>query len=576
MSGKFNKFAICLFRSTLQLIFFPLISEVFQECQRNLKSNLRKNLLSKDQQSKRVFVEDTYVDLCVMGEDLKENFEIEKYLNEKRSGGVLLTKGVSGSGKTSMTERFILDWVQDKVCTDVTFVFPFTFREMNLLKKKSFTWINIIHYFFPETKEAGMCNFDQLSVVFILDGLNEYFSPLDFAANEILTGPNDLATTNVLLTNLIMGRLYPSASVWITTTPEAACQIPQEYIHTVTELRGFHDQHIEEYFRRKFRDKKLAARTIKNINASRRLKTLCQIPVFCWITATLLERDANTDEQELPITMTEMYVRFTLYQSKLRGWGEAVKTQLWNDLLSLGKLAFQLLQKGNSVFRQEDLRECARQATAPPESCPYLFQAEPGQGQGQCFYFIHSSVQEFLAAFFVFITSVNSGVNLLSEDLLTAEQPEHPVGLLFSAVDLILHSGNKNFGLFPFFLVGLSMEANQLLLQHLLKSRTESKQGIGQYIKTKIKENPSPGQCFSLMQCLNELNDVSLESEIHGYLTQCHHNFTELSQIHWASLVCILLSSNSKLDVFDLEKFLEPGPQFTRLLPLVQASTVAR
>lgn len=522
---------------------------------------------------------DTYVELCITEEDLERNFQPEKYFGEIRPGRILLTKGVSGSGKTVMTQKFIRDWAQDEVCSDVKFVFPFTFREMNLLKEKSFTWIDIIHCFFPETKEAGICNFNQLPIVFVLDGLNEYFLPLNFAANEILTSPNDLATINVLITNLIMGHLFPSASVWITTTPEAACQIPQEYIHMATELRGFHDQHIEEYFRKKFRDKKLAGRIITSIKASRRLKTLCQIPVFCWITATVLECDANNDEPVLPITVTEMYIRFTLVQSKLAhddSWGGALQTQLWNDLVSLGKLAFQQLQKENSILRQEEnLRESVRYIAAHLESCPYLFQADSGLGQGQCFYFIHSSVQEFLAALYVFVSSVSSGVNLLSKDPLIPEQPEHTVGLFLSAVDMILHRGNRNFGLFPLFLVGLSMGSNQVLLQHLLNSSIESDQGIIQYIKTKIKQNPSPGHCISLFQCLSELNDKSLEEEIHGYITQCHHSFKELSPIHWASLVFILLSSDTKLDVFYLQKFLVPGLQFARVLPLVQVSTFA-
>lgn len=535
-------------------------------------------MLSKDQQSKQAFVKDAYVELRIMEEDLERNFQIGKYFGEKRSGGVLLTKGVSGSGKTVLTQKFILDWAQDEVCTDVKFVFPFTFREMNLLKDRSFTWIDIIHRFFPEAKEAGICNFDQLSIVFILDGLNEYFLPLDFAENEILTSPNDLATINVLLTNLIMGRLFPSAFVWITTTPETACQIPREYIHTVTELRGFHDQHIEEYFRRKLRDKKLAGRIITSIKACRRLKTLCQIPVLCWITATMLECDANTDDQVLPITMTEIYIRFTLDQSKLADNGSsdgAVKTLLWNDLVSLGKLAFQQLQKGNSILTHEDVTKCFRHAAVYSELCPYIFQADSGLGQGQCFYFIHSSVQEFLAALYVYVSSVSSGVNLLSKDPLTPEQPEHRAGLFLSAVDMLLHRGNRNFGLFPLFLVGLSMESNQVLLQHLLKSGIKSDQGIVPYIKTKIKQNPSPAQCISLFQCLNEVNDESLEEEVHRYLTQCHHSFIELSPIHWTSLVSVLLSSDAKLDVFDLQKFLAPGLEFKRVLPLVQVSTLA-
>lgn len=551
-----------------------LLSEALAECQRKLKSKLRNKVFS--QQSKQGFERETYTNLCVMKEDLDTVFYMEPYLDNKRSDGILLTKGVSGSGKTAMTQKFILDWAQDKISSELKFVFPITFREINLLRDKRFTWIELLHGLFPETKEAGICNFDQLPILFILDGLNEYFFPLDFAADEILTSANDLAAVDVLLTNLIMGHLFPSAFVWITTTPEAASQIPQKYIDTVTELRGFADPEMEGYFRKRFRDKKRAGRTIARIKESRRLKTLCQIPVLCWITAAVLELDVETDERVLPNTMTEMYIHFTLNQSKLAsGCSGAEKTPLWNDLLNLGKLAFQQLQRGKSIMKQEDLRECLGNAPDFTKAFPHLCQADSGLGQGLCFYFIHLSFQEFLAALYVFVSLVSSGVDLLSEEPLNPEQPEHTARLFRSAVDKISQSPNRNLGLFPHFLVGLSIRSNQALLHHLLKSSIECDQATVQYIKAKIREDPSPGQCIRLFQCLNELNDDSIEEEIHGYLKQFHSSSTNLSPVQWASLVFILLSSDTKLDVFDLQKFLFPGLKFKRVLPLVQASTVA-
>lgn len=527
-----------------------------------------------------------YTDLCVMKEDLKTTFNIGTYFDnspgQNRWERILLTKGVSGSGKTVMTQKFTLDWAEGKANDNVQFVFPFTFRELNLLKEKRYSWIELLHQSFPDTKEAGICNFDQLPIVFIFDGLNEYLFSLDFTNNEILTSVNDEASVDVLLTNLITGRLFRSASVWITTTPEAACQIPPEYVDTVTEARGFTDSQMEEYFRKTFRDKKLAGRIISDIKASRRLKTRCQIPVMCWMIVTMLEGVMETDDTQLPHTLTETYIRFTLDPkvASLKRYGAPEKSVL----LSLGKLAFQQLQKGHLIIRQEDLRECGigvRDASVYSELLPHIFQEDCGLGHDRRFYFLHMSFQEFLAAVYVFVTFVNTGVNLLPEDPLTPKQSEllteHSAErrLYQSAVDKALPSPNGHPGLFLHFLVGLLMKRNQAHLQYLLQSTLESNQDTVRYIRSKIRENPTPEQCINLFHCLNELTDHSLEEEIQRYVTSCSLSSTKLTPAQWDSLVFILLSSEKELDVFDTQKFSAPVEGLERLLPLVQASTTA-
>lgn len=49
----------------------------------------------------------------------------------------LLTKGVSGIGKTVLMQALSSDWPEDKVNNNIQFVFPFTFRELNSLKEKN-------------------------------------------------------------------------------------------------------------------------------------------------------------------------------------------------------------------------------------------------------------------------------------------------------------------------------------------------------------------------------------------------------------------------------------------------------
>ncbi|XP_077952919.1 protein NLRC3-like isoform X2 [Gasterosteus aculeatus] len=507
----------------------------------------------------------------------------------------VMTKGVAGIGKTVLTQKFTLDWAEDKDHQDIQFTFPFTFRELNLLREKKYSLVGLVHHFFSETRAAGICRFEEFQVVFIFDGLDECRLPLDFHKNEILTDVTELASVDVLLTNLIRGKLLPSARLWITTRPAAANQIPPECVGMVTEVRGFTDPQKEEYFRKRFRGEEQASKIISHIKTSRSLHIMCHIPVFCWITATVLEEVLKTREGgELPKSLTEMYIHFLVVQSKVKKVkydGGAETDPHWSPesrkmIESLGKLAFDQLQKGNLVFYESDLTECGidiRAASVYSGVFTQIFREERRLYQDKVFCFVHLSVQEFLAAFHVHLTFFSSGVNLLSEEQqqttslwskVFGDKPE-PMRLYQSAVDKALQSPNGHLDLFLRFLLGLSLETNQTLLRGLLTqtgSCSQTNQRTVQYIKKKISENVSPEKSINLFHCLNELNDISLVEEIQQSLRSGRLSTNKLSPAQWSALVFILLSSEEDLEVFDLKKYSASEEALLRLLPVVKAS----
>uniref|UniRef100_A0A3Q1JPS4 B30.2/SPRY domain-containing protein n=1 Tax=Anabas testudineus TaxID=64144 RepID=A0A3Q1JPS4_ANATE len=506
----------------------------------------------------------------------------------------VMTKGVAGIGKTVLTQKFTLDWAENKANQDIQFTFPLTFRELNVLKEKKFSLVELVHHFFTETKEAGICRFEEFHVVFIFDGLDECRLPLDFHNNQILTDVTESTSVDVLLTNLIRGNLLPSARLWITTRPAAANQIPPECVDMVTEVRGFTDPQKEEYFRKRFRDEEQVRRIISHIETSQSLHIMCHIPVFCWITATVLEDVLKTREGgELPKTLTDMYIHFLVVQSKLKNIkydGGAETDPHWNKksrkmIKSLGKLAFEQLQKGNLIFYESDLTECGIDITAASVYSgvfTQIFKEERGLYQDKVFCFVHLSVQEFLAALHVHLTFINSGVNLLSEEQSTSLwsklfRPELKL-LHQSAVDKAVHSPNGHLDLFLRFLLGLSLQTNQTLLRGLQKKtgrRSKTNQETVQYIKNKIKETPSAEKSINLFHCLNELNDRSLVEEIQQYLDSGSLSTDKLSPAQWSALVFILLSSEKGLDVFDLKKYSASEEALLRLLPVVKAAKKA-
>ncbi|XP_052360526.1 NLR family CARD domain-containing protein 3-like isoform X2 [Oncorhynchus keta] len=503
----------------------------------------------------------------------------------------VLTKGVAGIGKTVSVQKFILDWAEGKANQDVQFVFSFPFRELNLMKEDKHTFIELLNHFSMETKQSGISIYNKYKVLFIFDGLDECRLPLDFQKNKICCDVTESTSVDVLLTNLIKGNLLPSALLWITTRPAAANKIPSGCVDQVTEVRGFNDPQKEEYFRKRFRDEDLANRIISHIKTSRSLHIMCHIPVFCWISATVLEHMLEHKREEMPKTLTEMYTHLVVFHTKQKNekyLGKEETGPHWNkeSILSLGKLAFQQLVKGNLIFYEEDLKEAGidvNEASVYSGLCTQLFKEECGLYQYKVYCFVHLSIQEFLAAVYVFLSFINNNEHLMDKlqtksrifSLLFRDNAE--VTFYKSAVDKALQSETGNLDLFLRFLLGLSLESNQKHLQGLLtktRSSSQSHEETVNYIKEKIRENPSPERSINLFHCLNELNDHSLVEEIQRYLRSGSLSKPKLSPAQWSALVFVLLTSEKELDVFDLKKYSRSEEGLLRLLPVVKASRV--
>ncbi|KAF4078714.1 hypothetical protein AMELA_G00184760 [Ameiurus melas] len=503
----------------------------------------------------------------------------------------VLTKGVAGIGKTVSVQKFILDWAEGKSNQDVTFMFPLPFRELNLMKQENLSLMDLLYHFFPEMRKLQLIICDSYKVLFIFDGLDECRLPLNFQKNERLCDVTESASVDVLLTNLIQGNLLPSALLWITSRPGAVNQIPPECVDQVTEVRGFSDPQKEKYFRKRISDQSLANKIVSHMKSSRSLYIMCHIPVFCWISATVLERMLGEAEcGVIPKTLTQMFTHFLIFQIKFKDQKYHQKCdpdpqQTRESILALGKLAFQQLEKGNLIFYEEDLRECGidvREMSVYSGVCTQIFREEFGLHLGKVFSFIHLSVQEFLAALYVFLSFISRNVTEqqttdLSDFLIKSDISN----LLRSAVVKALQSENGHLDLFLRFLLGLSLESNQTLLRGLMPqtgSSSHNKQETVEYIKEKIRENPSPEKSINLFHCLNELNDHSLVQEVQTYLNRGGYSRlsrVRLSPAQWSALVFVLLNSDQELEEFDLTKYYPSEECLLKLLPVVKASRKA-
>ncbi|XP_057678582.1 NACHT, LRR and PYD domains-containing protein 3-like isoform X3 [Corythoichthys intestinalis] len=563
----------------------------------------------------------------------------------------LLTVGFAGIGKTFLVQKFVCDWASGNKNQDVHFIFPFTFRELNTDEGKNFTLAKLIRCYVCESRhmseetlniilddlhKSGIRDYEssRIKILFVLDGLDECKFKMDLK-NEMKV---DLDVTEaypleILLAHIIKRNLLPCARVWITTRPATARDIPSDLIDSRTEVRGFNDSQRLEYFRKKFQNEE---RVIEHIRKTRTIFIMCHLPIFCWLTATVLQDHLDKGKEgELPTTLTDMYSEYAFNQ--LDKSKERQTTEYADYVKALAKLAFHHTMSKQQIFYEEDLaksgfdyNQAAKHSGIFTEVFKEVRPLRRNQ-QGKMFQFVHLTIQEYFAAFHVMICLFHDNKNILvdSEQALECvfqeeeksevlEETESEDGEKKSEKETESEDGEKKseeetesedgekeseeetedegdwkiaevhrsalqkasesegyLDMFLRFLLGLSLPCNQELVGELLKAPQDcrrNKSKTVKLIKERIKRN-TPEKNINLFYCLNELKDDSLLKQFQIKKNISHHiDWEKMPNDMWSALAFFLLTDDETMEVFQLYRYTASPLGLEKLLVVVKAS----
>ncbi|KXJ14139.1 NACHT, LRR and PYD domains-containing protein 3 [Exaiptasia diaphana] len=336
----------------------------------------------------------------------------------------ILIVGRPGIGKTLLCTKIVRDWAKNKLKQfEIVFLFKLSLKKDS--RRISFeSFLKKAEYPMNITIDSAVLQQIQdhpQSILFIFDiGLGEgQYKELQhlMEVESEYSGSNELSDRipmNAFYVKLIKKKLLPEATILTTSRLDAVDSLEHisgtEQFDRKAEIWGFDKRKVKSYIHKFCKDTSTQREIWQYIKSNVNLLYLCYIPVMCWIVCSFLEDHKNNGRLNtfaLPTTVIYNRVLMDLvfqisprYQKVSPNVYKRPFSGTFEDqvLSKLGQLANEGLQKKQLTFKEAEvirlgLEDCGLLHCMPGKEIP-----EPGLLPASEYFFIHSTLHEFVAA----------------------------------------------------------------------------------------------------------------------------------------------------------------------------------
>ncbi|RXN20114.1 LRR and PYD domains-containing 3-like protein [Labeo rohita] len=464
----------------------------------------------------------------LISNDKNQSIRIDQLFSPDSDGNkpkYVILKGDSGIGKSLMLQKIMLDWASREFYSEnFDVIFLLKCDEVKCLSQKM-SLNELLSWSCSLTSDqiSEILKLTPEKVLILIDGI-EYVSHPPSHSMLQLTNPSDRAQPMDILRSVLKGILLPESFMLVTTRSIAADALmnllkgPQRF----TEIMGFSERGVQEYFQKFFQDEKLLKDAFESVKTNESLLTACSVPLLCWMVCFCLKKHFTDDDhvmRELKTT-TSIYVHFVFTLLEHHDQSQSALTML----RSLGQLAEERKEKQQVFFDEESVAKTG----LDPATTLFLYKGslKIKDKQEPVFRFMHSSFQEFFTALYYV--------------LLDEERSWWKIHGLFPRVewgDKIYRPSPARSNPIPFLCGLLNEEVSSSIFEKIKSPAPHIKTLKEKLVESVIRKATHRGcELLFALHCLYELQDERFVRE-----ALKTHKFIDLSNISLRSTDCWVL-----------------------------------
>ena len=319
---------------------------------------------------------------------------------EGKFSKLVVIKGAPGGGKTTLSWELCRRWANGEGWTDYSLVVLLRLRDKNVQEA-----VELVDLFQSDASKNVVAtttiqNHHGHGILFILEGLDEL--------------PPSLRQKDSIFMKLITGDLLSSCTVLVTTRPWAACDLPatqcSSRIDQFIEILGFSSEEILEYIDLMIKDG-APPELCEYIDSNPRISSAMYNPLHARIIVEVYRECYDKSNSIFPNTTTELYIAYSrvlsiryLHDKPESDWsGELseLPSSLQVHFDKLCQIAYNGItkEKQQLVFFREDVADT--NTLGFMNSVHPLYKSIMERNSSPSYNFLHLTLQEFLAAFYI-------------------------------------------------------------------------------------------------------------------------------------------------------------------------------